>query len=296
MIEIGKLIVARNKTAVYRGRVHSAPAAIKQFDAFSQFNRESQITRLLSTICAPVPRYLWHGLHDGKLTLATEWVEGKPGRAVVQQEFPYSRSVLIGEVAQALGRLHCAASTLVQIDLRVLLELKGAQPQAANWSAHLLGQLQEWMGRLSNTSRASLGGEIILSNFSERVKTTSANELLTLVHCDYSLRNVMVTGDGRVFIVDFGAASVGDGRYDLAKIVWSDFGGMETAEATTFITQWCKVTGCNVPHELLAIYVGANCIAGLAWVDTKRIADARDARFAAKAITAFQESSRYWHR
>ncbi|MER9602776.1 aminoglycoside phosphotransferase family protein [Mesorhizobium sp. M0243] len=292
-IEIGDVISVTGNTRVYRGYVNDKLAAIKQFDDIRGFDREAELAWRLSQTKAPVPQYLWHGPYNGNLTLATQWIDGETGTAAHRNRTSsYPR--LVESAAQALGTLHCEGATVSVQDLAFLKEIKGARGDWTDWRAQLSGQIQKWTSRLSRESKNLLGGDFALGALREKFGAIDGG-LSTIIHCDFTLRNVIVgAADRRIVIFDFGAALVGDARYDLAKIVWTDFDGIVSPDANRFVSAWRDIVGLEVPIELLAIYVASHCVAALAWVDKRPTRNTIDDRFVAKAALGFRESSRWW--
>lgn len=211
-----------------------------------------------------IDRFEWEGRYivvlnaiDGnRLDNALSLVSGK------------DKIALLESVGFSLGKLHRAISQPNLLSMNFWKERDGSEYDSSLWGLHLQKMIAKWMSRV-NTSASDYG------KFSAHLKLLEQKCLslrepseISLLHCDYVGRNILVGKDNVVTgILDFDAARIGDAVYDLAKIVWVNIDYDDISCRTAVLKGWESSFGEIVPKHEFLCYVGVQCLAAIAWVD-----------------------------
>lgn len=293
MISIVREISRHTGASVAEGVFRGDRVAVKSFSSDSAFNRERGALSAIGTTGAPVPTILWAGYHNDVPTIVQNWIDGAPGLPTFLAARGQDRLGLVHLAAATHARMCRAALGAASLDLSFIGAVNGAPTNQRDWPEVLAAQVEKWLSRLSAATLDRLGG------------SESANKLLgqalgaprdfrTLVHCDYLFRNLIVCSAETAVVIDFGAALVGDPRYDLAKIIWRDLDGPGGDLATHFLQSWTDHSGIDVPADLLSLYVACHSLAALAWVEKQPSGTGSDARFRTLALETFLSVPKPW--
>ena len=271
---------------VSEGEFRGDRVAVKCFTSEAAFKRERDALSAVGSTDAPVPALLWSGFHKDVPTIVQSWIEGVPGLQAFQKSRGQDRIKLV-EVA---GTTHAAMC-------RALLEAPaldlGLLARRTSWPQLLASQVEKWAARISPATLRMLGGSRALADLLTRV-LEAPTDLNTLVHCDYLFRNLIIRSSDTAVVIDFGAALVGDPRYDLAKIVWRDLDGPQGELSACFQRRWIELTGIAVPPQLLSTYVACHSVAAIAWVEKQAASDSSDRDFRDLALATYASEASRW--
>jgi aminoglycoside phosphotransferase (APT) family kinase protein len=272
---------------VFEGR----RAAIKTFSSYNGFRRESGALAAMARAGAPVAHPMWAGAYGDRHVLIQSWVDGTPGLDAFRAARGADRAELVELAAATHAHLCRAALDGPGLGQHVVEALTGSRADA--WPQILAAQVGKWLSRVSLESLSLLGGGERLARLLEAARAAPA-EPHTIVHCDYLFRNLIIGSPKAAVVIDFGAALMGDPRYDLAKLVWCDLDGSEGELAGRFITAWVERTGLAAAPELINLYVCCHSLAAVAWVDKQSSPTLADSDFRRRALQTFAATPKHW--
>jgi len=92
---------------------------------------------------------------------------------------------------------------------------------------------------------------------------------VSLLHCDFALRNVLCDPASRqvIGLIDFATSLIGDPTYDLAKMTWADFGRDEPRVRAALLRGRAEGAGAAVDELRLRLYESIQGLAAVAWSD-----------------------------
>jgi aminoglycoside phosphotransferase (APT) family kinase protein len=290
MIMYGNIISSRDGATVAMGELDGSKVAVKTFTAERAFKREIGALEVLNRTGAPVPLMIWFGVDRGKFTIVQEWVEGELGLDAFRASSENGRMLMARTAGSTLGLFGNATRGIGEKDASFMQYVKNTDGSHLDWPSLLGSQLRKWRSKLTPQTVSQLGGESAIDAL-ERRSMAAYNGPSSLIHCDYILRNVIFGRSGEATIIDLGTAMVGDPQYDLGKIVWRDFPGLNSQASSAFITAWSQSSGIPVLPGRLAMYVACHCLAALAWVDKQRALTETDKDFRRLALSGFAQAS-----
>nr|WP_294915164.1 aminoglycoside phosphotransferase family protein [uncultured Neokomagataea sp.] len=112
---------------------------------------------------------------------------------------------------------------------------------------------------------------------------------LSLIHGDYTQQNILWDTEQNAWkVIDFGAALIGDARFDLGKIIWVN-GSLEDSNALKcFMRAWEKSAYREVYYEQMMFYAHLHALAAIDWVLRQSVHDqnalTRGADFLRRAV------------
>lgn len=290
MINYFDIISSRTDANVAVGELDGRKVAVKTFTDERAFNREAGALEVLNRTGAPVPLMIWSGSDRGKFKIVQDWVEGEPGLHAFRAASDDGRMSMTRTAGFTLGLFGSATRGIGQKDAAFMQFVKNADGARLDWPSLLGSQLRKWRSKLTPQTISQLGGEATIDAL-ERWSTAAYHGPSSLIHCDYLFRNVIFGRSGEATIIDLGAAMVGDPQYDLGKIVWRDFRGLDSEASSAFIAAWSQASGIPVSLERLQTYVACHCVAALAWVDKQRALKETDEEFRRLALRGFYHAS-----
>ena len=285
-VQSPRLVTARLTASVYRGLLGDAPVAVKVYADAGAFAREADCLRCLGDAVASVPRLLDCGTVEGVSVIVQEWREGWPADAVVATLTRERRVALLGEAGRLLAELDFALSPAhlagAQFWRRPGVDVLGR----LSWRAYLLALLDKWLGRIRLTpADAVLGLDQRLREVRAATSRLPEPPRLTLLHNDYTFRNLLLTPDhgGLCGIIDFAGAGAGDPFWDLAKLTWVELDIDDTEGQRPFLAGWEALTRLAIDRERLAVHQALETVGCLAWVDKQTNAGDEHAAFRRRA-------------
>ena len=293
MISIVREVSRHAGAKVAEGTFRGRRVAVKSFSSDSAFDRERGALSAMGAAGAPVPTVLWAGCHDGIPTIVQNWIDGAPGLPTFLASSDQDQVRLVELAATTHARMCRAALGAAALDLSFIGSVVGAGSHQPEWPGILADQVEKWLSRLNGATLDALGGSGSANSLLNGA-LAAPSELRTVVHCDYLFRNLIICSAETAAIIDFGAALVGDPRYDLAKIIWRDLDGPCGDLSTRLLQRWKEETGIDVPANLLSLYVACHSLAALAWVDKQPSATSSDARFRSLALQTFFSVPKPW--
>jgi Ser/Thr protein kinase RdoA (MazF antagonist) len=242
-----------------------APVVVKVFERRGDWERELEVGEALSVTDAPVPRLTGAREIGDCWILMFECIHGN----TIDRPTP----TILDEVGVAVSRLHMSLDRCTLAQMRFWRRAGFEELSEWAWSEYLGGQLRKWRSQLVARPDDLDGG---LHEFAEGLQRALRHleepRDLAILHRDLSFRNMMVDSRG-VQIFDFGAALIGDGRYDLAKMFWTDLDANDQATHQRLTEAWSRHSGIGYPPELQTLYGSIQAIAAVAWVDRQEQPD-----------------------
>ncbi len=198
-------------------------------DALQKSVKEFKVMRALHELGFPVPKVLLLELGDhpfGRPFVVMERVEGRSMRDVLLESAGERRRELIMLFCKILADLHF-------LDWRPFVELVSPDlslyetRDAYAWIDHKLSEMKRAIDRFH---RDEFGP---LLDWLEARSMEVPCERPSLIHGDYHPDNIILRKDGMAFVIDWGAADIGDYRSDLAwtLLLVGTYWGPEAREA-----------------------------------------------------------------
>jgi aminoglycoside phosphotransferase (APT) family kinase protein len=214
------------------------------------------------------------------------------GSAAFQAARGDDRAKLVDLAAAAHASMCRAALEAPGLDLDFMKAVQGSRPEG-EWPQLLEEQVGKWLSRISPATVEMMGGSERMSRLLAQVRA-APTDLRTVIHCDYLFRNLIIRPAQAAVIIDFGAALVGDPRYDLAKMVWCDLDGPGGELARRLVRSWATKMELEVCSDLLNLYVCCHSLAAVAWVEKQSSPDRVGASFRRRALETYAATPKPW--
>jgi aminoglycoside phosphotransferase (APT) family kinase protein len=264
-----------------------AKAAAREADVLRRLGAAAGAGRALR-----VPRLLAHE----EEALVMTWLPGVPCAdawpalpvgGAARADVAFEAGVLLAEVQGALAAAPLAEATF----------WRGAADDAFErfvWRDYLHALVAKWSERVVvGEEDRRLGVPEAIAAVGAAVAGLTEPARVTLLHCDFALRNVLCDPTSRqvVGLIDFATALVGDPIYDLAKMTWADFGRDEPRLRAALCRGWAEGAGAGpgadadavagadaaIDDARLRLYEAIQGLAAVAWVDRRGPAGAHAA-------------------
>lgn len=126
----------------------------------------------------------------------------------------------------------------------------GLSTHSALWNKQLDLMISKWVTRINPLSSDYQEFSCQLDELRQYDTALCEPAQLTLLHCDYIGRNILVGNDNRISgVIDFEAARIGDPIYDLAKIVWVNMDFSELDLRNAVLEGWESTYKQTVPKR-----------------------------------------------
>jgi aminoglycoside phosphotransferase (APT) family kinase protein len=196
------------------------------------------------------------------------------------------KNALFYDIGLALGGLHHKIPQNDLLNMKFWKDRDGLSTAYSTlWNKQLDLMISKWVTRINPLSSDYQEFSSQLDELRQYDTASCEPAQLTLLHCDYIGRNILVGNDNRISgVIDFEAARIGDPIYDLAKIVWVNMDFSELDLRNAVLAGWESTYKQTVPKRKFLYYVGIQCLATIAWTDTHCSSDGTDPVFRASAI------------
>ncbi|MBR0559867.1 aminoglycoside phosphotransferase family protein [Neokomagataea anthophila] len=138
-----------------------------------------------------------------------------------------------------------------------------------SWPDFLNNKIDGWKKNI--TTLSSVIPDVVLKAALRRcersVDMMTRGYELSLIHGDYTQQNILWDIEQKSWkAIDFGAALIGDARFDLGKIIWVN-GALEDSDALKcFIGAWQDYAHRQVYYEQVMFYAHLHALAAIDWV------------------------------
>ncbi|RKG43751.1 MULTISPECIES: phosphotransferase family protein [Acinetobacter] len=278
------LVTQRNGSSVYQGQFFQEKVFIKIAKNREANDRYCEILEALKNF-ALTPKVLNKFEWDGSSVLVMSAIEGTQFDQIFKNCTRDQKIYFFKAAGRYLGELHREIPETFLFNMRFWQDRDGLSTQRILWSQQLELMISKWMSRVNPLSLDYHEFSYQLNELLKYSKALSEPSQLTLLHCDYIGRNILVDSKNQISgVIDFDAARIGDAVYDLAKIVWVeiDFSDLELRNA--FLDGWGCTYKQRVPKVNFLFYVGIQCLAAIAWTDRNPSSDGTNTIFRASAI------------
>jgi aminoglycoside phosphotransferase (APT) family kinase protein len=275
-----QLLAHRPDTAVFSARRSGDLIIAKCSETVRRTLQEAEVLRLMEPSRVLVPRVL----EVVETVLARPPAEPRPLGVLVISLLPGERMDLVLPALESAAAIEIWRQTghalgLVQHSIDET-ELRSAtfwrrhlheENGAFSWRRTSIKRVNGWIA----TARRSAGdGDRELLAAMQWLADAVQRELReparpTLMHCDYSPRNVLVdAASNRVTgVIDFETATLGDPQYDLAKSTWLSIGRDSDGEQwrRAFISGWEEASSLRFDPGSHRLYEAMQGLGAIAW-------------------------------
>lgn len=136
-----------------------------------------------------------------------------------------------------------------------------------HWHDYLNVKLKVWEGNIARMPVDFPHFQIMASvQRCKDVVSTMVTDDVALIHGDYTQQNIVWDSEKEHWkVLDFGAALIGDPRFDLGKIIWVNGHIHDRAAVNMFVDAWRSVSGLEVCFEQVMFYATLHAIAAMDW-------------------------------
>lgn len=257
---------------------------IKKFPDRYSYERELEANLHLQHCNLPIPKLLSYGEDQFGWNINYQYIAGHDSKLLFKNADNNNRMLLLESAASSLASIHKKSAVLTPPNLQKL-RIKEFNLEQENYWQKLIGsQLLKWWNRITPSSMKDINKVGLLLFLQEQISALSKPRSLSILHCDFSFRNMRVGLDNKVIILDFGAALYGDPVYDLTKILWTDLDNLDYSFSMNFLKKWSQNSGIFVDKRVIALYGAIQCVAAISWVDKVGINSQTNEVFREKAI------------
>ncbi|MFF2154422.1 phosphotransferase family protein [Paenibacillus chitinolyticus] len=264
-LAITKPIVERFEISVYHGEYQDREVAIKIFSKSSPFYRECDSIHRLNKKGIPVPELIKTYEIEGNYVMISQWIDAQPLKEKwislqkEQKEIYLNKiGILLAQVQFALSHQEIANSSFWQRN-----NIKDFS--FFSWNSYLLEQLKKWTSRLKLSEvDLSMNIETIIKRVVQKASAITEPPRLTLIHSDFTMRNILCDESNKLWSIDFESTLAGDPLFDVARITWIDF---EKEDVKSLVNSWEKETSICIDYKVLKLYQLIIAISVVSWVD-----------------------------
>ena len=279
-----KLVTQRNGSSVYQGYSPQGEVFIKITENKTANDRYFEILEALTDFpLTPnvLDQFEWKGLSVISMTA----IEGMQADQALQNCTQAQKNALFYDIGLTLGGLHHKIPQTDLLNMKFWKDRDGLSTHSVLWNKQLDLMISKWVTRINPLSSDYQEFSCQLDKLRQYDTALFEPAQLTLLHCDYIGRNILVGKDNRISgVIDFEAARIGDPIYDLAKIVWVNMDFSELDLRNAVLAGWESTYKQTVPKRKFLYYVGIQCLAAIAWTDMHCSSDGTDPVFRASAI------------
>lgn len=279
-----KLVTQRHGATVYQGDSSQGKIFIKITKNKAVNERYFEILEALKNFSL-TPTVLDKFEWENSSVIVMTAIEGTQVDTILKHCTQAQKKSLFYDIGLTLGELHYAIPQTHLFNMKFWKDRDGLSRHSVLWSKQLNFMISKWISRIDLLSPDYQDFCHQINELCQYDTTLCDTKELTLIHCDYIGRNILVDNYNRISgVIDFEAARIGDPIYDLAKIVWVNMDFDQLELRNNFLDGWEYSFKQVIPKRKFLYYVGIQCIAAIAWTDTNCSSDGSDPIFRASAI------------